>query len=78
MMSSQRMKQRRSLCVTFPIYREESENNIYDRKKLKMKIGKDPPGQRDDDMEKTEGEYWDDKVCDEEVLRRIGEKKRTI
>lgn len=27
---------------------------------------------------KTEGEYWDDKVCDEEVLRRIGEKRRTI
>lgn len=51
MMSSQRMKQRRPLCVTFPIYREESENNMYDCKGLKMKIGKDPPGQRNDDME---------------------------
>lgn len=48
-MSSQCMKQRRPLCVTFPIYREESENNIYDRKGLKVKIEKDPPGQRNDE-----------------------------
>lgn len=48
-MSSQCMKQRRPICVTFPIYREESENNIYDRKGLKVKIEKDPPGQRNDE-----------------------------
>lgn len=54
-MSRQCMKQRRPLCVTFPIYRKESENSIYDRKGLKMKIGKDPPGQRNYDMEENRG-----------------------
>lgn len=64
--------------MAFPIYREGKENNISDRKGLKMKIGKETPVEEMTIWRKTEGEYWDDKVNDQEVLRRIGEKREKI